>query len=115
MRIASVEVIPYELPYSQPYVTAAGRLEQREMVLLRLRSDEGLTGLGEAGPLSLRGGAALGQGGEGGGRRGPRVALFCGGAGRWGGGVGEGRGAGEAVRPSRAPPAGRPPRALATG
>jgi o-succinylbenzoate synthase len=61
MRIASVEVIPYALPFSQPYVTAAGRLEQREMVLLRLRSDEGLTGLGEAVPLSLRGGAALGQ------------------------------------------------------
>ena len=35
-----------------------GRLERREMVLLRLRSDDGLIGLGEAVPLSLRGGAA---------------------------------------------------------
>jgi muconate cycloisomerase len=59
MRLASVEVIPYALPFKQPYVTARGRLEQREMVLLRLRSDEGLTGLGEAVPLSLRGGAGL--------------------------------------------------------
>ena len=59
MRLASAEVIPYALPFKQPYVTARGRLERREMVLLRLRSDDGLTGLGEAVPLSLRGGATL--------------------------------------------------------
>jgi o-succinylbenzoate synthase len=61
MRLASVEVIPYALPFRDPYVTARGRLEQREMVLLRLRSDDGLIGLGEAVPLSLRGGATLAQ------------------------------------------------------
>lgn len=59
MRIASVEVIPYALPFEAPYVTARGRLDRREMVLLRLRSDDGLSGLGEAVPLSLRGGATL--------------------------------------------------------
>lgn len=59
MRLASVEVIPYALPFRQPYVTARGRLERREMVLLRLRSDDGLVGLGEAVPLSMRGGAGL--------------------------------------------------------
>jgi o-succinylbenzoate synthase len=59
VRIASVEVIPYALPFREPYVTAAGTLAQREMVLLRLRSDDGLEGLGEAVPLSLRGGATL--------------------------------------------------------
>jgi o-succinylbenzoate synthase len=59
MRIASVEVIPYALPFREPYVTAAGSLDRREMVLLRLRSDEGLVGLGEAVPLSLRGGVTL--------------------------------------------------------
>ncbi|HEX3735252.1 MAG TPA: mandelate racemase/muconate lactonizing enzyme family protein [Solirubrobacterales bacterium] len=59
MRIASVEVIPYALPFREPYVTARGRLEQREMVLLRLRSEEGVVGLGEAVPMSLRGGATL--------------------------------------------------------
>ncbi len=59
MRIASVEVIPYALPFREPYVTAAGSLTQREMVLLRLRSEDGLVGLGEAVPLSLRGGTAL--------------------------------------------------------
>ncbi len=59
MRIASVEVVPYALPFREPYVTATGRLERREMVLLRLRSQEGLVGLGEAVPLSLRGGTTL--------------------------------------------------------
>jgi o-succinylbenzoate synthase len=61
MRIASVEVVPYALPFREPYVTAAGSLTQREMVLLRLRSEDGLEGLGEAVPLSLRGGTALAQ------------------------------------------------------
>jgi L-Ala-D/L-Glu epimerase / N-acetyl-D-glutamate racemase len=59
VRIAAVEVIPYALPFRAPYVTARGRLDRREMVLLRLRSEDGLTGLGEAVPLSLRGGAGL--------------------------------------------------------
>lgn len=59
VRIASVEVIPYALPFRARYVTSRGSLEQREMVLLRLRSEDGLTGLGEAVPLSLRGGATL--------------------------------------------------------
>lgn len=61
MKIAAVEVIPYALPFRHPYVTARGRLERREMVLLRLRSAEGVVGLGEAVPLSLRGGAGLAQ------------------------------------------------------
>lgn len=59
MRLASVEVIPYALPFKDPYVTARGRLDRREMVLLRLRSEDDLIGLGEAVPLSLRGGAGL--------------------------------------------------------
>ncbi|HEY7950070.1 MAG TPA: mandelate racemase/muconate lactonizing enzyme family protein [Solirubrobacterales bacterium] len=61
MKIASVEVIPYALPFRTPYVTARGRLDNREMVLLRLRADDGMVGLGEAVPLSLRGGTALAQ------------------------------------------------------
>jgi o-succinylbenzoate synthase len=61
VKIASVEVIPYALPFREPYVTARGRLDRREMVLLLLRSDDGLVGLGEAVPLSLRGGTGLAQ------------------------------------------------------
>jgi o-succinylbenzoate synthase len=59
VKIASAEVIPYALPFREPYVTARGRLDRREMVLLRLRSADGLVGLGEAVPLSMRGGTSL--------------------------------------------------------
>lgn len=61
MRIASVEVIPYALPFREPYVTARGVLRQREMVLLRVRDEDGVVGLGEAVPLALRGGVTLEQ------------------------------------------------------
>ncbi|SRR5581483_8620537 len=61
MRIRAAEVIPYALPFREPYVTARGSLERREMALLRLRTDAGLEGLGEAVPLALRGGAGLGE------------------------------------------------------
>jgi o-succinylbenzoate synthase len=61
MKIREVEVIPYALPFREPYVTAAGRLDRREMVLLRLRDFDGLVGLGEAVPLALRGGTKLKQ------------------------------------------------------
>jgi muconate cycloisomerase len=59
VRISAIEAVPFALPFAEPYVTARGRLERREMVLVRLRTDEGLEGLGEAVPLSLRGGVAL--------------------------------------------------------
>ena len=59
MRITAVEAIPYALPFRRPTSPPAGRLERREMVLVRLRTDEGVEGLGEAVPLSLRGGASL--------------------------------------------------------
>jgi o-succinylbenzoate synthase len=61
MKIASVEVVPYALPFREPYVTARGTLLRREMALLRLRCDDGLVGLGEAVPLSMRGGTGLAQ------------------------------------------------------
>jgi L-alanine-DL-glutamate epimerase-like enolase superfamily enzyme len=59
VHLSSVEVIPYALPFREPYVTARGALEQREMVLLRVRDEDGVVGLGEAVPLSLRGGVRL--------------------------------------------------------
>jgi L-alanine-DL-glutamate epimerase-like enolase superfamily enzyme len=59
VRLSSVEVIPYALPFKEPYVTARGVLEQREMVLLRVRDEDGVVGLGEAVPLALRGGVGL--------------------------------------------------------
>jgi o-succinylbenzoate synthase len=59
MKIERAELVPYALPLEEPYVTARGTLERREMVLLRLYTDTGLVGLGEAVPLSLRGGDDL--------------------------------------------------------
>jgi L-Ala-D/L-Glu epimerase len=59
MRIVTAEVSAYSLPFRKPYVTARGRLDRREMALLRLRSEDGLVGLGEAVPLSMRGGTSL--------------------------------------------------------
>lgn len=61
MVLASFEVIPYALPFRAPYVTASGTLTRREMVLLRVRDGEGRVGLGEAVPLSLRGGTTLAE------------------------------------------------------
>jgi o-succinylbenzoate synthase len=57
----SFEVIPYALPFKEPYVTARGTLTRREMVLLRIRDEDGVEGLGEAVPLSLRGGVTIEQ------------------------------------------------------
>lgn len=59
MRIERAELVPYSLPFEEPYVTARGTLERREMILVRLRTDAGIEGLGEAVPLSLRGGHDL--------------------------------------------------------
>lgn len=59
MQVTEVELVPFALPFARPYATARGTLERREMALLRLVTDEGLVGLGEAVPLSLRGGANL--------------------------------------------------------
>ena len=60
MRFESLQVVPYALPFREPYVTARGELRRRELLLVRLRAD-GLEGLGEAVPLALRGGPDLEQ------------------------------------------------------
>jgi muconate cycloisomerase len=59
MRVTEIELVPYALPFREPYVTARGRLDRREMVLVRVRTDSGVEGLGEAVPMSLRGGDDL--------------------------------------------------------
>jgi o-succinylbenzoate synthase len=57
--ITGFEVVPYALPFKSSYTTARGSLDQREMVLLRVHDSDGRVGLGEAVPLSLRGGTSL--------------------------------------------------------
>src|SRR5919204_4021157 len=61
MRIAAVDVAPYALPFAAPYVSARGRLERRELVMVRVRIGEGVEGLGETASLSLRGGPSAGE------------------------------------------------------
>lgn len=61
MRITRAETFPIELPFRERYLTARGELTGRRMVVLALRTDEGLTGWGEAVPLSLRGGPDAAQ------------------------------------------------------
>jgi L-Ala-D/L-Glu epimerase len=55
VRIERLEVVPYSLRFREPYVTARGRLDRRELVLLRIFAG-GTVGLGEGAPLALRGG-----------------------------------------------------------
>jgi o-succinylbenzoate synthase len=59
VKVTEVELTAFALPFERPYVTSRGRLERREMYLLRLKTDAGIEGLGEAVPLSLRGGPDL--------------------------------------------------------
>ena len=61
MRITRTEVIPIALPFRERYVTASGELDSRSMAILRLHGDAGHAGLGEAVPMSLRGGPGLEQ------------------------------------------------------
>src|SRR5918994_446319 len=58
VRLEALEVIPYSLRFREPYVTARGRLTERQLLLVRLRAD-GVEGLGETAALTLRGGSPL--------------------------------------------------------
>jgi L-Ala-D/L-Glu epimerase len=60
VRLEEIEVIPYSLPFREPYVTARGELHERRLILVRIRG-EGLEGWGETAALSLRGGADIQQ------------------------------------------------------
>ena len=58
MELEGLEVVPYSLPFREPYVTARGELLERDLLIVRIRAD-GLEGLGETTALSLRGGPGL--------------------------------------------------------
>ena len=59
--IEKVELVAFALRFREPYVTARGKLDRRELLLVRLHTDDGLIGLGETGPLALRGGPGLSE------------------------------------------------------
>ena len=58
MQLEELDVVPYSLPFREPYVTARGELHERKLILVRIRG-EGVEGLGETAALSLRGGIHL--------------------------------------------------------
>ncbi len=60
MRLEEIEVIPYSLPFREPYITARGELHERRLILVRIRG-QGLEGWGETAALSLRGGIGIEQ------------------------------------------------------
>ncbi len=59
MRIAAAEIYRYALPLKQPMQIAGAQLEERRGFLLRLTSDEGAVGWGDAAPLPGFGPATL--------------------------------------------------------
>ncbi len=48
MKIKSATLVPYELAFARPLVTASGRYTHRRGWLLRLVEDDGLVGWGDA-------------------------------------------------------------------
>jgi L-Ala-D/L-Glu epimerase len=60
VRLEQLDVIPYSLPFRDPYITSRGELHERKLILVRIRG-EGLEGWGETAALSLRGGAGIDQ------------------------------------------------------
>jgi L-alanine-DL-glutamate epimerase-like enolase superfamily enzyme len=56
--LEEIDVVPYSLPFREPYVTARGEIRNRKLVLVRIRG-EGAEGLGETAALSLRGGISI--------------------------------------------------------
>ncbi|GGJ06840.1 hypothetical protein [Streptomyces brasiliensis] len=54
MKIVRVEAIPFAIPYAKPLRFASGEVHTADHVLVRVHTDEGLTGIAEAGPVLTR-------------------------------------------------------------
>lgn len=48
MKIVSIEAVPFSLPYLEPFRMASGEVLEAAHVLIRVHTDEGLTGVAEA-------------------------------------------------------------------
>jgi o-succinylbenzoate synthase len=59
MKIRSVAWTTFRIPFRRPFAAAGGTLSLREGLLLRLTTSEGLSGLGEASPLTTLHGGTL--------------------------------------------------------
>lgn len=59
MKITALKWFPYRLPFAQPFGTARSDLKVREGFILRLETDAGLVGWGDAAPLPEFGGGLV--------------------------------------------------------
>ena len=50
MKITGIEAIPFAVPYRKPLRFASGEVHAAEHVLVRVRTDDGITGVAEAPP-----------------------------------------------------------------
>ncbi|WP_089098468.1 mandelate racemase/muconate lactonizing enzyme family protein [Streptomyces hyaluromycini] len=50
MKITAIETVPYAIPYTKPLRFASGEVHTAEHVLVRVHTDEGLTGVADAPP-----------------------------------------------------------------
>ncbi|HLA80690.1 MAG TPA: mandelate racemase/muconate lactonizing enzyme family protein, partial [Thermoleophilia bacterium] len=53
MRITKVECIPVSIPFAKPIVMSGGPATQSDAVVIKIHTDEGITGVGETGDTSL--------------------------------------------------------------
>ncbi len=53
MKITKVECIPVSLPFAKPMVMSGGAVTKADAVLLKIHTDEGITGIAETGDTSL--------------------------------------------------------------
>jgi L-alanine-DL-glutamate epimerase-like enolase superfamily enzyme len=53
MKITKVECIPVSVPFAKPIVMSAGPVTMADGVVLKIHTDEGVTGVGETGDTSL--------------------------------------------------------------
>lgn len=61
MRIVDAELIPYQLPFTTPWETTAGRWHERRGWLIRITDQAGRSGHGDAAPLPASGTESLAQ------------------------------------------------------
>src|SRR5262245_56673060 len=59
MRVVRVAWIPFRIPYVVPFITAHGSEPARFGAIIRVTTDDGRRGLGEATPLPSFGGGTL--------------------------------------------------------
>jgi L-alanine-DL-glutamate epimerase-like enolase superfamily enzyme len=53
MRITKMECIPLSLPFAKPMIMSGGEVKWSHAVLLKLHTDEGITGIAESGDTSV--------------------------------------------------------------